>query len=71
MNGFVADTPEKIAFFQLCSLKGALKLEVAGMRRHGQSAYSIAKQRYNLKGSKTSVLAQLQQMVDDQIGGDA
>lgn len=39
----IADTPEKIAFFQLCALKGALYLESKGMKKRGQSAVKIAK----------------------------
>lgn len=39
----IADTPEKIAFFQLCALRGALRLEAAGMKSRGKSALSIAK----------------------------
>ena len=50
---------------QLCSLKGALKLETLGMKRRGRSAYSIAKERYGLKGSRAKVLAQLEQKVKD------
>lgn len=41
MNTF--DTPEQIAFFQLCALRGALRLEAAGIKRRGKSAVSIAK----------------------------
>jgi len=43
MNAQTFDNPEKIAFFQLCSLRGALRLEAAGMKRRGKSAVSIAK----------------------------
>lgn len=37
----------------------ALGLEVKGMKRHGQSAYSIVKAEFNLKGSKQKVYEQL------------
>ena len=63
----VIDTPEGIAFYQLASLKGALALELKGMTRRGPSAYSIAKERYGLKGNRQSVFDQLQKMVDDAI----
>lgn len=43
MKSIIADTPDKIAFFQLCALRGALRLEAAGMKRRGKSAVSIAK----------------------------
>ena len=61
----VIDTPDGIAFAQMAALKGALKLEVLGLKRRGRTAYSIAKERYGLKGSRESVLAQLTQMVED------
>lgn len=60
----VIDTPEGIAFFQLAARRSALRLEIMGMRRRGRSAYSIAKSEYGLRGSRESVLAQLQAMVD-------
>jgi hypothetical protein len=43
MENIICTTPEQIAFFQLCSLRGALRLEAAGMKRRGPSALSIAK----------------------------
>lgn len=62
-GGFIADTPEGIAFVQLCARRGALRLEVAGMTRRGRSAYSICKSEYGLKGSKASVLEQLNAII--------
>jgi len=63
----VIDTPEGIEFFQLCARKGALSLEIRGLKRHGRTAYSICKEVYGLKGSRKSVLAQMQAMVDTAI----
>lgn len=54
-----------IDFFQLAARKGALKLELAGLHRRGQSVYSICKQVYGLKGSRESVLAQMEKLVED------
>ena len=59
------DTPEQIDLFRLLSLKSALKLECLGMSRRGQSAYSIVKAEYGLKGNKKSVLKQLEQIIED------
>lgn len=39
----IAETSEKIAFFNLCALRGALRLEAAGMKRRGPSALKQAK----------------------------
>ena len=59
-----ADTPKQIAMFRLASLKGALKLEILGMKRGGQSVYSILKQEYGFKGSKASILKQLEEKIE-------
>lgn len=56
----IADTPEQIAYIRLCTLKGALKLEMTGLKRRGQSALSILKQEFGYKGSRANVLAQLE-----------
>ena len=53
------DTPEQIAQFRLNTLHKMLKLEILGMKRRGQSAYSIVKQETGLKGSKQKVYDQL------------
>lgn len=64
----IADTPEKIALYQLVARKGALKLEInTGMKRHGQAAYSICKQEYGLTGSREAVLEMLESMIQSQI----
>ena len=52
----VYDTPEAIDLFRMRALRGALKMEIFGMKRRGQSAYSIIKQEFGLKGNKQSVL---------------
>lgn len=61
----ILDTPEQIDLFRLLSLKSALKLECLGMKRRGQSVYSIVKAEYGLKGNKKSVLKQLEQIIED------
>lgn len=61
----VLDTPEDIAFFRLLALKGALGLELKGLRRsRGPSAYKIAKQSYGLTGNKQKVYDQLVAMIE-------
>lgn len=54
----IADTPDKIEAFRLLALRGALKLEILGMRRNGRSAATIVKQEFGLKGNNKSVLKQ-------------
>jgi len=58
------NSPEAIDAFRLCALRGALKLEILGMRKRGQSAYSIIKQELGFKGNKRKVLEQLQTKID-------
>lgn len=61
----ILDTPEQIDMFRFLSLRSALKLECLGMGRRGQSAYSIIKQEYGFKGSKKSVLEQMEQIIKE------
>jgi hypothetical protein len=56
----VCDTPEKIAAFRLLALRGALALEIKGLKRRGQSASAIIKRGFNLKGNKQSVANQFE-----------
>tara|TARA_R100001129_G_scaffold47437_1_gene32313 strand:- start:17 stop:208 length:192 start_codon:yes stop_codon:yes gene_type:complete len=53
------DNEQQIAEFRLRTLHKMLKLEILGMTRRGQSAYSIIKQETGLKGSKQKVYDQL------------
>lgn len=61
------DTPEGIDFFQLAARKGALGLELKGMRHSRGSVYALCKRVYGLKGSKQKVYDQMVQMVEDAI----
>lgn len=63
----VFDTPEKIAFFQLAQCKARLALELHGMKGKGPTAYSNARQWYDLKGTRASVYEQLCSMVKEAI----
>ena len=63
------DTPEQIEMYRLLSLRSALKLECLGMKRRGQSVYSIVKAEYGLKGNKKSVLKQLEQIKEEAKNG--
>jgi hypothetical protein len=56
-------TGEAITTYRLKVLASALKLECMGMQRRGPSAYSLVKRELNLKGSKQSVLNQLESMI--------
>jgi hypothetical protein len=56
-------TENQVQFFRLLSLRSALKLEILGMKRRGQSAYSILKKELGLKGNKEKVLEQVQEII--------
>ena len=57
----------ELEFFRLAQCKAKLKLEMVGMKCRGPSAYSQAKKWYGLKGTRTTVLEQLERMVKDAI----
>ena len=59
----IADTPYKIDLYALLSLRAALRMEVAGLKGRGKSAYAIAKQELGVKGNKQKVLDQVNQMI--------
>lgn len=61
----VIDTPEGIAFFQLLARRGALQLEIKGIKRRGRSAYSICKEVYGLRGTRQAVLAKMNALVEE------
>ena len=55
------DDPQAIAHFRMKTLRGALKLEILGMKKNGRSVYSIVKEEFGFKGNKQKVLEQLEQ----------
>ena len=59
----IADTPYKIDLYALLSLRAALRMEVAGLKGRGKTAYAIAKQELGIKGNKQKVLDQVNQMI--------
>lgn len=59
----IADTPEQIAFFQLYALRGALRLEAAGMKRRGTSALKQAK----MMGFKAKTAKEACELVNTEI----
>ena len=59
------NTPSQIDAFRLLTLRGALRLEVMGMKRHGRSAYAIVKEEFDLKGSKQKVFDQFTEILQE------
>ena len=59
------NTPNQIDAFRLLTLRGALRLEVMGMKRHGRSVYSIVKEEFDLKGNKQKVFDQFTEILQE------
>lgn len=55
----VIDNPESLNMYRLLALKGALKMEVYGMRRRGPSAFSIIKKETGIKARSAKELLPL------------
>lgn len=54
----ILDTPDQIARYRLTTLRAMLKLEIAGMKKRGPSAYAILKAD-GFTGTRAAVLEQL------------
>jgi hypothetical protein len=53
-----------VEFFQAAARASALSLELHGMHRRGQSAYSICKQVYGFKGTREKVHALMERLTE-------
>ena len=51
-------TPDQISRYRLATLRAALKLEIAGMKKRGPSAYATLKAE-GFTGTRAAVLQQL------------
>ena len=51
--------------FRLLALRGALRLEIKGLKRRGRSVYSIIKEEFGFKGNKEKVLSQMNQLIKE------
>jgi hypothetical protein len=67
----VYDSAEQIAMFRMKALRGALKLEILGMKRRGRSVYSIVKEEFGFKGGKAKVLKQLELKIEETVIADS
>jgi len=67
----IYDSPAQINMFRMKSLRGALKLEIHGMKRRGRSAYALIKEEFEFKGSKAKVLKQLELKIEETVVADS
>jgi hypothetical protein len=59
------DTPDQIARFRLATLRAALRLEIAGMKRsRGPSAYAILKKE-GFTGTRADILEQINKLLEN------
>lgn len=63
----ILTTPAQISAYHLATLRTALKLEMAGMKRHGKTALSILRG-MGYSGNRAKVLAQVSADVETKIG---
>lgn len=63
----VITNPEHIAQMRLLTLRQALKLEMLGMKKRGQSAYAILKAE-GFKGTRQEIFDQLSELRTQWIG---
>ena len=61
-------TPSEIDNARRLTLRQMLRLEIKGIKRSGRSAYSILKSDYGYKGTRESVLAQLDAWRNELLG---
>jgi len=62
------DTPDGIAFAKAAARAGALSLEIkTGLKKKGQTTYSIVKEVYGFRGSRESVLEDLNEYVEAEL----
>ena len=64
-NETIVFTGNDIERFQVRAFRSALKLEILGMTRRGQSVYSIVKNRFGFTGNKKKVLEQLNNYIKE------
>lgn len=56
--------PEQIERYRLATLRAALKLEIAGMKRRGPSAYAILKKE-GFTGTRAAILEQINKQLEN------
>ena len=52
-----------VEFYRLLTLRSALKLEILGMSRRGQSVYALIKKEFGFKGNKQKVYDQIDKLI--------
>lgn len=58
----IVEGADRIAYARLLTLRGALRLEIIGLKRRGRSVYSILKG-MGFSGNKAKVLSQVNELI--------
>lgn len=61
-TGAIMVTGSGIKLYRFLARKQALALEMKGMKKRGESAYSICKKVYGFKGTKRQVFNQMEEL---------
>lgn len=64
-GGMMITGKEDINLFRLTSLKGRLKMEIAGMTCRGPSAATLIKKEFGFKGNNKKVLEQFEAKIEE------
>jgi hypothetical protein len=67
-GAIVIDTPSGIEVFQLLRLKGALRLEMKGLKNSRGSVYAYIKRTYGLRGNKQKVYDAFVKLCEEKTG---
>lgn len=61
-------TGDSIPVYRMLVLRGALRLELAGMRSRGGSVFALVRREFGLKGDRAAVFAAFQTLVAEATG---
>lgn len=64
-GNIIINGKESVQLFVLLQLKYRLRLEKVGLKSSGQSALSIIKQRFGLKGNRESITQQFEKILEE------
>ena len=67
-GGCTVITGDSIPVYRLLVLRGALRLELAGMKSRGGSVFALVKREFGLKGDRAAVFAAFESIVADATG---
>lgn len=64
----ILTSPEAIEIFRLKTIIKAIELESLGMKRRGRSVCACAKQEFNIKGNRATIIIKLTEIMHKKQG---